>query len=472
MRRNQVFRKKPGFLAKAVNVEATKPSSHDLSSGSLHRNIWHLAIPMILEMGVTNVAQILDTLWVGQLGSAALAAVTISVSIRWVINSLASGLGIGGLAVVARRIGERDQAAAEHAAWQTILLGLVVSLALSGLGLLLARPMLVLLGADAEVLPLGISYLRVVFGGQFVFILIFVINSMLRGAGEARLAMVVLFLSTAVTVVSEWVLIFGWGPFPALGVAGSAWGTVLGFGSGVALQIVVLLRGRARISINLRDLWPDFPLMGQIIRIALPSTMQMILRSSSRLIIVGLVGLYGTFATAGYGVANRLLLIALIPGFGLGNTAGTLVGQNLGAHKPRRAERNAWWVSAYTAGYMAVVAAFLFAFAQPLIGLFDPTPQVVALGAGCLRVVAPSLVVGALGVVLARGFDGAGDTTPAMVINLLTLWGIEVPIAYGLAQWLGLGVTGIWWGRAIANLTNGLLFAFWFRLGRWKRREV
>jgi len=459
-------------LAKAVNMEATKPSNHDLSSGSLHRNIWHLAIPMILEMGVINIAQILDTLWVGQLGSAALAAVTISVSIRWVINSMASGLGIGGLAVVARRIGERDRAAAEHAAWQTILLGLLMSLVLSGLGLLLARPMLALLGADAEVLSLGTSYLRVILGGQFVFILIFVINSMLRGAGEARLAMIVLFLSTAVTVVSEWALIFGWGPFPALGVAGSAWGTVLGFGAGVALQIVALLSGRARISINLHDLRPDFPLMGQIIRIALPSTVQMILRSSSRLIIVGLVGLYGTFATAGYGVANRLLLIALIPGFGLGNAAGTLVGQNLGAHKPQRAERNAWWVSAYTAGYMAIVAAFLFAFAQPLIELFDPTPQVVAFGTGCLRVVAPSVVVGALGVVLARGFDGAGDTTPAMVINLLTLWGIEVPLAYGLAQWLGLGITGVWWGRAIANLANGLLFAFWFRLGRWKRREV
>ncbi len=444
----------------------------NLTSGSLHRNIWHLAIPMILETGIANVAFVLDTYWVGRLGSAALAAVTISVTIRWVINSLANGLGIGGMAVVARRIGAQDREAAEHALWQTILLSLIVSLLLGGLGLLVARPLLVLLGADAEVLPLGLSYLRATFSGLFTLILVMAINAMLRGAGEARLAMAVLFLVTAVTVVLEPVLIFGMGPLPPLGIAGSAWAFILGLGAGLALQAVILFRGRARISINPRNLRPDFPLMGRIIRIALPSTVQMTLRSSSRLIIVGLVGLYGTFATAGYGVANRLLLIALIPDFGLGNAAATLVGQNLGARQPGRAERSAWWVSSYAAGYMAVVAALFFVFAQPLVAFFDPTPQVVAFGTDCLRVVAPSLVVGAVGVVLARGFDGAGNTLPPMAINLLSLWGMEAPLAYGLSLWLGVGIAGVWWGRAIANLANGLFFVFWFRLGRWKQKEV
>ncbi len=449
-----------------------KAIGRDLTIGNLHRSIWILAIPMILEMGVINISQILDTLWVGQLGSAALAAVTISTTIRWMINSLANGLGIGGMAMVARRIGERNRAAAAHAAWQTILLGIMVSVVLGGLGLLVARPLLVLLGANAEVLPMGMAYLNVTLSGLFTVVLIFVINSMLRGAGEARWAMMALFLSTVVTVVTEYVLIFGWGPFPALGVAGSAWGFVLGFGSGVALQMAVLLSGKANISINIRNLKPDFPLMLQIIRIALPSTVQMTLRSSSRLIVVWLVGLYGTFATAGYGVANRILLIALIPGFGLGNAAGTLVGQNLGARKPERAEKSAWWVSAYSTIYMAVVSLILFIFARPLVTLFDPTPQVVEIGVECMRIVFPSLIPVIVGVVLARGFDGAGDTTPAMLVNLITLWGIEAPLAYGLAQWMGLGVTGIWWGRAIANLANGLLFAVWFRLGRWKKRKV
>jgi putative MATE family efflux protein len=444
----------------------------DLTVGNLHRDIWYLALPMTLETGIVNVAQVLDTYWVSRLGSAALAAVTISISVRWVVNSLANGLGIGGMAVVARRTGERDRAAAEHATWQTILLGLVVSAVLGAVGLALAHPILSLLGADAEVLPLGLDFLRVGFAGLFTLILVYVINALLRGAGEARLAMMVLFLATAVTVVLEPLLVFGWGPVPRLGVAGSAWANVLGFGAGLALQLVVLLSGRARIAINLRDLKPDFPLMARIVRIAVPSTVQMTLRSSSRLVIVGLVGAFGTYATAGYGVANRMLLIALIPGFGLGNAAGTLVGQNLGARKPDRAELSGWWVSAYSAAYMATAAALLFIFAEALISFFDSTPDVVAYGTDCLRVVAPSLIASGVGVVLARSFDGAGNTVPAMVINLLTLWALEVPVAVGLSQIAGLGASGVWWGRAIANVANGVLFAFWFRRGRWKEREV
>jgi putative MATE family efflux protein len=444
----------------------------DLTSGSLHGDIWHLAVPMMLEIGTVNVIQVLDTYWVGRLGSAALAAVTISVSIRWVITSLASGLGVGGLAVVARRIGEGRRAAADHAAWQTILLALGVSSVLGGLGFLLARPLLLLLGAEAEVLPLGLPYLRISFGGQFTLILVWVINALLRGAGEARLAMIVRILAMAVNVALEPILVFGWGPVPPLGCSGSAWAMVLGFGAGLVLQMVTLLSGRARVAINLRGLRPDFRLMGRIFSIALPSTLQMTLRASSRLTIVGLVGLYGTFATAGYGVANRMLLIALVPTFGLGNAGGTLIGQNLGAEEPARAGRSAWWVSGYSVIYTIVAAALLFAFARSLVSLFDATPQVVEIGARCLRVVGPSMIASGIGVVLARAFDGAGNTRPAMAINLVSLWGMEVPVAYSLSRWLGLGVNGVWWGRAVANLANGLLFVLWFHRGRWKEKEV
>jgi putative MATE family efflux protein len=427
---------------------------------------------MTLETGIMNVAQLLDTYWVGQLGSAALAAVTISITIRWVLNSLANGLGIGGLAVVARRVGARDAEEAAHAAWQTILLGAAVSVVLGVAGLAAARPLLVLLGADAQVLPLGLAYLRVAFGGLFTLVLVFAINALLRGAGDARWAMWVLALSTGMTVVLEPVLIFGWGPVPALGVAGSAWAFVLGFGAGLALQLTVLLGGHSRLRLQLSDLRIDLPLMARIVRIALPSTVQMTLRSSSRLAIVGLVGLYGTFATAGYGVANRLLLIALIPCFGLGNAAGTLVGQNLGARQPDRAERSAWWVAAYSGIYMAAAATILTFFGPSLVAFFDPTPEVVAMGTEAVQVVAFSMIASSVGVVLGRGFDGAGNTVPAMAINLLTLWALEVPMAFGLSRWLGLGISGVWWGRAAANLANGLLFAGWFLRGKWKEREV
>ena len=444
----------------------------DLTSGSLHRAIWSLAPAMMLEMGVMNVAQLLDAYWVGRLGSAALAAVTISTGVRWVLNSLANGLGTGGMAVVARRIGAQDQESAGHAAGQTILLGIVASLLLAALGLAVARPFLILLGASAEVLPLALAYLRVALVGVFTLVLSFIINSMLRGAGEAQWSMRVLILSTATTVLLEPLLIFGLGPLPSLGVAGSAWAFLLGYGAGLLLQMVLLARGRMRLRLHLRHLRPDFPLMKRIVGIALPSTLQMTLRSSSRLAILALVGFYGTYALAGYGVANRLLLMALIPCFGLGNAASTLVGQNLGAGRPERSERSAWWVSAYAAVYMAVTAGLLTLLAPSLIALFDPTPQVVALGTECLRLVAWSGVASAVGVVLARSFGGAGNTVPPMAANLVSLWGLEVALAFGLSRGLGWGITGVWWGRALANLANGFLLGLWFRSGRWKRKSV
>jgi putative MATE family efflux protein len=453
-------------------AEGKLAEKRDLTTGSIHRNIWTLAVPMILEMGTLSVTQIMDTYWVGKLGSAALAAVTISITLRWVINSLANGLGIGGMAVVARRIGARERAQANHATWQAVLLAICVSVVLGVLGILVAEPTLLILGADAEVLAMGVSYLRIVFGGLFTLVLVFVINSLLRGAGEARLALWVLVLSQGLTIVLEPLLIFGWGPFPALRVNGSAWAGVLGFGAGALFQIIILLSCRARIAINVRDLWPDPPLMWHIVKIALPSTIQMTLRSTSRLAVLAIVGLYGTFATAGFGVANRILLIALIPGFGLANATATLVGQSLGALHPRRAERSAWWVAAYNASLLTAFAVMFLAFTHPLVAFFDSTPEVVGLGTECLRIIAPSLIFSAVGVVLARGFDGAGNTVPAMFVNLLTLWGLEVPLSYSLSQWTGLGITGVWVGRALANTANGLVFALWFRRGRWKRKKV
>ena len=453
-------------------TEAHKRKSPDLTTGNLHRAIWTLAPAMMVEMGVLNIAQIWDAYWVGRLGSAALAAVTISTTVRWVLNSLANGLGTGGMAVVARRIGAGDEESAGQAAGQTILLGLGASLLLSGLGLAVAQPLLLLLGADAEVLPLGLAYLRVALVGVFTLIVSFVINSMLRGAGQARWSMRVLLLSTITTVLLEPVLILGLGPLPALGVVGSAWAFLLGYAAGLILQAVILVQGWARLRVHLRHLRPDLSIMKQIIGIALPSTVQMTLRSSSRLAILALVGFYGTFATAGYGVANRLLLIALIPCFGLGNTAGALVGQNLGAGRAERSERSAWWVSAYAAGYMAVAAGVLTLLAPALIALFDPTPQVVAYGAECLRLVAWSEVASAIGVVLASSFGGAGNTVPSMAVNLISLWGLEVAGALGLSRGLGWGATGVWWGRTLANLANGLLLGLWFRRGRWKHTDV
>ncbi len=449
-----------------------KVPSRDLTTGSIHRAIWYLAPAMVLESGILNVSDLLDAYWVSRLGSEALAAVTLGLAVRWSINSLSLGLGIGGMAVVARRVGAQDQEAADHATGQTILLGLIIAFLLAGLGLAAARPLLRLLGADARVLPLGLTYLRITFLGSFTWVLVFVINAMIRGAGEARLAMGVLFLTTAVIVISEPILVLGLGPVPKLGVAGSAGAYVLGFGSGLLLQITSLVRCKLNIRLRLRHLRPDLPLLFRISGIALPSAVQMTLRSTANMVLVGLVGAFGTFATAGYGLADRFLFITLVPCFGLGNTSGTLVGQNLGAGKPDRAERSARWVSAYAGGYLLVMTTLLFLFAEPLIAFFDPTPEVVAVGAGCIRIIAFSLVLDGVGFILGRSLDGAGNTLPAAVINLLTLWGLQLPLALALSRSFHFGLTGIWLGRALANVANGLFYATWFRRGQWKEREV
>jgi putative MATE family efflux protein len=444
----------------------------DLTGGSLHRAIWTLAPAMTIELVVLNIAQLLDAYWVGQLGSTALAAVTLSATVRWVLNSLANGLGVGGMAVVARHTGAGDEEGAARATGQTLLLGLGASLFVAALGLTVAEPLLRLLGADAQVLPLALAYLRVALGGVSALVLNFVINAMLRGTGDAQWSMRVLLLSTAATVGLEPALIWGLGPLPSLGVLGSAWAFVLGYGAGLVLQMVILLGNASRIRVRSRHLRPDLVVMKQIAGIALPSSLQMTLRSSSRLVILALVGLYGTFATAGYGVANRLLLIVFVPCFGLGNAAGTLVGQNLGAGQPDRGERTAWWVTTYATGYMTVMATIITILAPSLIALFDPTPEVVAHGATYLRIVAWSDVISAVGAVLERSFDGAGDTLPAMSINLLSLWVVEVALAWALSHALGWGATGVWWGRTLANLVNGILFVIWFRRGRWKAHRT
>lgn len=449
-----------------------KAPARDLTSGSIHRAIWYLAPAMALEVSILSISDLLDTYWVSRLGSAALAAVTFGIAVRWFANSLPMGLGIGGLAVVARRVGAQDREAADHAAGQTILLGLTLALLLAVIGLAAARPLLLLMGADAEVLPLGLTYLRITFLGSFTWVLVYTINPMIRGAGEARLAMWVLVLITTVIVISEPVLVLGLGPVPRLGIAGSAGAYVLGFGSGLLMQIAILARGRARICLRLRHLRPDLPFMGRIIAVALPGAVQMTLRSAANMVLVGLVGSFGTFAAAGYGLADRFLLIILFPCLGLGNTSGTLVGQNLGADKAGRAERSAKWVTAYAVIYMLVVTTLLVVSAESLITFFDPTPEVVAIGTTCIRIIAFSLVLDGIGIVLGRSMDGAGNTVPTAVVNLVTLWGLQLPVASALSQWLGFGLVGIWVGRAVANAANGLLLGAWFLRGKWKEQEV
>ena len=255
-----------------------------------------------------------------------------------------------------------------------------------------------------------------------------------------------------------------------MGVAGSALSTVLAYGAGLALQFYILLKGRARVRIELDKLRIDLGLMWRIITIALPSTIQMTLRALSRVTLLGIIALYGTFAVAGYGIANRILLMVLVPGFGLGNASATLVGQNLGAHQPKRAEKSAWLISGYNMALMAAAAIFFLPLADRIISIFNANPGVVEYGSSCLKIVAVSYIFSALGIVMGRSLDGAGNTVPAMFINLFTLWVLQIPLAYLLSRFWG--TTGIWVALGVANVGNALMMALWFKRGRWKLRVV
>jgi putative MATE family efflux protein len=458
-----------------LTVEAVadaRPRERVLTEGNLNRAIWQLGLPMTLEMTMMSVFQLFDLYWIGRISPAALAAVTVSTTLRWSVSALSMGLGVGGLAVVARRIGEGDVRAANHATWQVVIMALSTAVTLSVVGLALMEPLLRLCGAGDDVMPLGLAFLRVTFAGLWAIILVPILNSLLRGAGNASEALYVLAVANGLNILIEPFLIFGWGPFPQWGVAGAAFSTVLAQAAGLGLQAFYLCTGRARIRLGLGQLRFDPRLMWRVATIALPSTVQMTLRSMSRLTMIGIMGAYGTAALAAYGVANRLRMIALIPGFGLGNAAATLVGQNLGAGRPERAERTAWLVGGYSTIFMALAAGVSLVWAEPVVTFFNSDHHVVQLSGEGLRIIGFSLIFSGLVVAMARGLNGAGETFPPMVINLLTLWGVQIPAGYALARWAGLGTTGVWIGLGLANLSNGLVMTYWFRRGKWKHRVV
>jgi putative MATE family efflux protein len=457
---------------RAAQVRRRSRDQRDYTSGNLHVNIWFLAWPMVVDMLSTSVYRVVDIYWVGKLGSAALAAATLATVIRWVLNSLSMGLGVGGLAVVARRIGEGDEAAANHTAWQVLVMGVLASGIIGGSGYWLAEPILRLLGAEPEVVRLGVPFLRISFAGVGALVMQQICNALLRGAGEARTAMWTMWVGNGGAIALASLIITGNLGLPALGVPGSALAMVLGYALGVVCALGMLLSGRLRLHLRPRDFWLDLPLMWHVVRIAIPSTVQMTLRASSRLVTTSIMAPFGTATLAAYGVAMRILTFALIPGFGFGNAAGTLVGQNLGAEKPDRAAKSAWLVAGYNFVVMVVFVTLFITFARPVIGIFNAEVEVVDIAQEAITFIGLSFLISAIGVVMGRALDGAGATLPAMVINLTTLWGVQIPAAYALANLTTMNTVGIWLGFAISNVANGLLMAGWFLRGSWKKLEV
>lgn len=444
----------------------------DLTTGSISKNIWILAIPMIISNMMQAGLNLVDMFWVGRLGAAAIAAVAMSGSLLMIVMFIMIGIGIGTTAMVSRSIGEKNQSKADNVAMQSLILGFFSSILLALIGYFTAPFLLKTLGAEAEVLSLGIGYMRILFIGVNVIFYIFFISAILNGAGDAATPMIIAAIMTISNIVLDPLLIFGLGPFPRLGVNGAALASVLAEAIGSIIALEILLKGRSRIHVRLQGLRIDLPIIWQILRIGIPASTQMILRGFLNIVLITIVAGFGTYAVAAFGIGIRFNMLALMPGFAIGMAAATLMGQNLGAKKPERAAASAWLATSYYAIFMAMMMILFLFFAPKVMAFFNPTPAVVAIGSSYLRITVLGYIFVAIGIILGRALSGAGDTFAPMLITFITLWLVQIPLAIFLSRIPSLGINGVWLAILTAYVLQAVLTASWFQSGKWKSKKV
>lgn len=461
--------------------EALRGSTHDFTTVPLRQAILLLAVPMVLEMAMESVFALTDIFFVGRLGSAAVAAVGLTESLLSVVYALAMGLAMGVTAVVARRIGEKDPEGAAHAAAMGILLAIGVAVVLGATGAALAPQLLALMGAPAEVVEVGVGYARIMLGGEASIILLFVVNAIFRGAGDAAIAMRTLWLANAINIVLGPLLIFGPGPLPAFGVAGAAIATTIGRSTGAAYALWRLGTaaggGRAagsapRLQVARRHFRPDREVLRRLVGLASAASMQTLVSTASWIGLVRVTAGFGAAALAGYTVAIRIVVFAILPAFGMANAAATLVGQALGAKDPERARRAVWLTGHYDAVFLAALGLAFLAFAPALVGIFTRDAAVRAYGVDALRVMAVGFPLYGYGMVLVSAFNGAGDTRTPTWLNLAVFWAFEIPAAWILAHPLGMGPHGVFLAIALAFSGLAVAAGVVFRRGRWARVQV
>ena len=453
--------------------EALRGSRRDYTQGPIGRAILVLAVPMVLEMVMESVFAVCDVFFVSRLGADAVATVGLTESMLTIIYSIAMGLAIGATAVVARRTGERDHEGASRAAVQAIVLGGLVALTLGVAGGIAAPQLLSMMGASPTVLATGTSYARIMYGGNATIVLLFLVNAIFRGAGDAAIAMRVLWLANAINIALGPCLIFGLGPFPALGVKGAAIATNIGRGLGALFALSRLVRGRtARVSIARKHLRIEPAVMWRMIRLSASGTLQTIIGTASWIGLIRILSTFGSGVLAGYTIGIRVIIFALLPSWGLSNAGATMVGQALGAKKPERAERAVWIAGFYNMCFLGVVGFLFVFFAHPIANIFTTDPAVVPYAIDTLRIIALGFLFYAYGMVLAAAFNGAGDTMTPTVLNVVVFWLFEIPLAYVLAKTLGFGPRGVYLAVTLAFSMLALLSAVLFKRGRWKTRTV
>lgn len=452
--------------------DALDGAERDYTSGSIRRAIFLLAIPMMLEMVMESLFAVVDIFFVGKIGIEAVAAVGLTESVITIVYSVSIGLSMAATAIVARRIGEKNNKAAGDAAFQAIALSAGISLVIGILGYVFAEDMLRLMGADERVIELGQGYTRIIFLGNPAIMLLFMINGIFRGAGNAAIAMKSLWLANGLNILLDPLLIFGLGPIPAMGIEGAALATTLGRAVGVGYQIYHLLKGNATIQLSIKNMVLEAKTVWNLIKVGSGGMGQFLIESASWIFLTRIVAESGSIALAGYTVAIRIVIFTLLPAMGLANAATTLVGQNLGAGHPERAEASVWRAALYNAIFLGSVSIIFLIFGDFFIGFFNDDAGVILVGKQALAVLCLGYVFFAYGMVISQSFNGAGDTFTPTLINIALFWAFEIPLAWYLAHPMGMGANGVFWAITAAHSLHAVVSVIIFRRGKWKKVQV
>ncbi|MDX1472000.1 MAG: MATE family efflux transporter, partial [Flavobacteriaceae bacterium] len=411
---------------------------------------------------------IVDILYVSQVSVNAVATIGLTESVITLVYAVAIGLSMAATAIVARRIGEKNNEAASVAAVQVIALGVIVASVISVIGIIFPKEILALMGGEVDLIEEGYGYTQVLMGGNVTIMLLFLINAVFRGAGDASIAMWTLVLSNGLNIILDPMFIFGLGPIPEMGVKGAAVATTIGRGTAVLFQLYILFYGSSRIKIATRNLKIHLKVMLNLIRVSLGGIGQFLIGTSSWVFLMWMMSHFGSEVLAGYTIAIRVIMFTLMPAWGMSNAAATLVGQNLGAGNPERAEASVWKTGKYNALFMVIVSALYLIFATEIIGLFNDNAEVVKFGALCLQIFAAGYVFYGYGMVVIQSFNGAGDTKTPTYINFIAFWLFQLPLAYGLAFYLNMGPLGIFIAITLAQILVAIIGLIWFRRGNWK----
>jgi putative MATE family efflux protein len=452
--------------------EALRGSHQNYTEGNLNRAILLLAIPMVLEMVLESLFAVVDVFFVGRLGANAVATVGLTESMLALVFAIGLGVSMSTTAMVARRIGEKDPEDAAIAGVQAIVVGLGISLALGIPAGIFAPQLLTLMGASPAILATGSGYTRIALGGCGAIIMLFLNNAIFRGAGDAAVAMRLLWVSNIINLILDPCLIFGLGPFPHLGVTGAALATFTGRSIGVLYQIYRLLKGTERIHVLARHLKLNVRVMIMLLRVSLTGILQFAIANASWIGLVRIVSLFGGAAVAGYTVAIRIVVFFILPAWGLSNAAATLVGQNLGAGRPERAAQSVWRTGLYNMIFLGTIGIFFFVLATPIVRLFIDDPAVVPIAAMALRTLSCGNVGYAYAMVMLQAFNGAGDTLTPTIVNFFGFWVLELPLAWWLAVKVNLRAEGAFLSIVIAECSIAAASIVLFKRGRWKRQKI